>query len=652
MLNLKNTETVSSTTIKNRSKTLGRMLTRSLSIFMIVYLIVSVLIGAVYTKISSDSQTENVLTDAIFGCIEVSTASLYETLYANANAILYYPSVVGVKKSVNEYLSDQKNSLNLGGIYVISPDGKIRYSSKKEAIGRNVSDYSGTKYEGLKNMTDPEKVKKYYEECCTEEFMDDGNYYYAGDEIDEDSFVGKKGWMLAVEFEADVAGELICERGSVYCKSKSVGEDGRILLLSKEKNPDGTYKQYATRTDESYYDISNVGKDTKNISIDLEGYNGLSVFSYTDNDNIEYYAMYVSWNKLLCVALYPKTEANDSLIVTIIGLFSVLLVLTLALGILLNLMMKRGIVRPIRRMNNALETISKGNLETRVDVTDNQEFAMLSDDINIMVLTMKRYIREAEGRIDRELALARTIQHSAVPGIFPPYPDRDDFEIYASMDTAKEVGGDFYDFFFVDDDHFAIVIADVSDKGIPAAMFMMQSKTRIRARAMQGGIPAQILYDANNDLCDNNEAKLFVTVWMAIIELSTGKVTEVNAGHEHPALYRDGEYRLIRYPHSPPLAVMNGVPFANREYILRPGEKIFVYTDGVTDAVAPDGARFGEDGLVSTLNMAPNAGSEETVISVLSATKEHAGDVDQFDDITLCSFTYLGKEKREGRWRN
>ena len=211
------------------------------------------------------------------------------------------------------------------------------------------------------------------------------------------------------------------------------------------------------------------------------------------------------------------------------------------------------------------------------------------------------------------------------------------------METAKEVGGDFYDFYFIDDDHFAMVMADVSDKGIPAAMFMIRAKAAIKNRAKKGGTPAQILYDVNNSLCKHNDAKLFVTVWLAIVELSTGKVLEANAGHEHPALCRDGEYRLVKYPHSPPLSTLPGLPFNDREFTLQPGDKIFVYTDGVTDAENSSDERFGEAGLTNVLKTAEEYDSEATVNAVRDAIKTYASGKAQFDDITMLAFTYFGK---------
>ena len=230
-----------------------------------------------------------------------------------------------------------------------------------------------------------------------------------------------------------------------------------------------------------------------------------------------------------------------------------------------------------------------------------------------------------------------------LPGIFPPYAERDDFILYASMDPAKEVGGDFYDFFFVDDDHIALVVADVSGKGVPAALFMVIAKTLIKNRTMMGGGPAAVLMDVNDQLCEGNKAELFVTVWLAIIEISTGKGIAANAGHEHPVLRRkDGLFELIEYRHSPAVATMEGIPFREHEFEIHKGDTLIQYSDGVTEATNADNELFGNERLLKALNKDPDADPKILLKNIRSEIDDFVGTAPQFDDITMLGFKYLG----------
>ena len=214
-------------------------------------------------------------------------------------------------------------------------------------------------------------------------------------------------------------------------------------------------------------------------------------------------------------------------------------------------------------------------------------------------------------RIENELQLATNIQTSILPHTFPAFPMRTEFDIYASMDPAKEVGGDFYDFFLIDDNHIGLVMADVSGKGVPAALFMMTARVLIKAHLQNGESPAKALGNANDQLCEGNEAELFVTVWAAVIEISTGRGVAANAGHEHPALRRaGGEYELQIYRHSPAVATMEGIPFKEHSFELNPGDSLFVYTDGVPEATSAEDELFGTDRMIEALNRDPDAAPE------------------------------------------
>ncbi len=246
-------------------------------------------------------------------------------------------------------------------------------------------------------------------------------------------------------------------------------------------------------------------------------------------------------------------------------------------------------------------------------------------------------------RLDKELSMAADIQKNILPMNFPPFPDRKEFSLYASMTPAKEVGGDFYDFFLTDNDHLGLVIADVSDKGIPAALFMMASKTLIKNYLMSGDDPAEALKKANVQLQERNSSMMFVTVWLAVLEISTGKGIACNAGHEKPAIRRaGGPFELLEYKHDRFVGAFTNVEYHSREFELKAGDSLFVYTDGVLEAVNESKEEFGEERFLDALNRNAGAEPEELIRQVHKAVNGFAGDAPQFDDLTMLSVKYYG----------
>ncbi|MBQ2348339.1 MAG: PP2C family protein-serine/threonine phosphatase, partial [Clostridia bacterium] len=285
--------------------------------------------------------------------------------------------------------------------------------------------------------------------------------------------------------------------------------------------------------------------------------------------------------------------------------------------------------------------------KTRDEIqTLSESLLTLEQEINTYIENLTAVTAEKE-RIGAELNVATKIQADMLPRIFPSFSDRKDFDIFASMQPAKEVGGDFYDFFFVDEDHLAMVMADVSGKGVPAALFMVIAKTLIKNRAQMGDSPSQVLRNVNEQLCEGNEAELFVTVWLAIIDLKTGKGKSVNAGHEHPVICRKGgRYELVEYRHSPAVATIEGIRFKEREFELEPGDRLFVYTDGVPEATNADNVLYGSDRMLEALNQDLEAEPEQLLLNVKHSVDEFVGDAPQFDDLTMMGFTYFGREEQ------
>ena len=263
-----------------------------------------------------------------------------------------------------------------------------------------------------------------------------------------------------------------------------------------------------------------------------------------------------------------------------------------------------------------------------------------------LVRLQRNLVRENE-RISAELAMASRIQLAMLPSVFQPFPDHPEIDIFASMDPVREIGGDFYDFFLVDDDHLCLIMADVSGKGMPAALFMMASKIVLMDTAKMGKSPGQILEDANTAICSYNREGMFVTVWLGILELSTGLLTTANAGHEYPVVKEPGQpFQLLKAKHG---LVIGGMPEQQyRDYTvqLSPGVKLFVYTDGVTEATSDTNELFGTKRLVSALNRYPQASPEQLVHEVRKSVDEFVNGTKQFDDLTMMCLEYKGPAVR------
>ena len=327
-----------------------------------------------------------------------------------------------------------------------------------------------------------------------------------------------------------------------------------------------------------------------------------------------------------------------------------LLAAAVLIALAVSVALSRQIVRPIRKLTEEVGAMQGDDLDFHWTLDTGDETQTLAEAFASLTQRMKDYIRENEAitaekeRIGTELSVATRIQAAMLPSIFPPFPERSDFDIYASMDPAREVGGDFYDFFLIDEDHLCLVIADVSGKGVPAALFMMASKIILQSCAMLGNSPAEILRLTNEAICSNNEAEMFITAWVGILELSTGKLTAANAGHEYPVLKRaDGGFELLRDKHGLVLGGLAGQTYAQYELQLEKGAKLFLYTDGVPEANTASGEMFSLERLLGALNAAADGTPEQILRGVRGALDEFVKDAEQFDDITMLCAEYKGK---------
>ena len=360
---------------------------------------------------------------------------------------------------------------------------------------------------------------------------------------------------------------------------------------------------------------------------------------------------------LLCSEIsvdYVNSEIARNVIIQGLVIAVVLILFTVVLYLLL----RKGVLERIIHIEQEVRRYaSKKDPQIAKEITTQagrmDEIGVLATSFGDMVTELEDYmvnlqkVTAEKERIDADLSIATRIQADMLPRIFPAFPEKKEISIYASMTPAREVGGDFYDLFLVDDSHLALVVADVSGKGVPAALFMVIAKTLIKNRLQTGESPAEALGNVNNQLCEGNEMEYFVTVWLTVIDLETGDALEANAGHEYPAVRKgSGPYQLIKTRHSPAVATMEDLRFRQNQFHLDPGDRLFVYTDGVTEATDANNELFGEERLLESLNRNKDALPADLLPAVKKDIDVFVGDAPQFDDITMLSFIYYGRADR------
>ena len=363
---------------------------------------------------------------------------------------------------------------------------------------------------------------------------------------------------------------------------------------------------------------------------------------YDQTSRGEYIYVYTFKEGYCIIAAMPMEEVTIMRDASMMLSIFMQVLIFAVLFLILYFLIKKIIINNLHEVNAKLAQISGGNLNVTVDVRANVEFASLSDDINSTVATLKRYIAEAAARIDKELEYAKQIQLSALPTNFPT---SEEYNVYAQMIAAKEVGGDFYDFYKLNENTVAFLVADVSGKGIPAAMFMMTAKTIIKDLAESGMAVNDIFTKANAKLCENNESGMFVTAWMGILDIPSGKMQFANAGHNPPLLKRtDGTFEYLKTRAGFVLAGMEGVRYRVGEIIFSQGDRLFLYTDGVTEATNTQNELYGEDRLMEFMNQNGSLEATELLPSLKNNIDEFVGDAPQFDDITMLIFDYTYKK--------
>lgn len=522
---------------------------------------------------------------------------------------------LSVQNPDNDTLQMIRDKFGVAGINIVNKNGIITDSTLKEFIGYDMA--SGEQSAEFFVLLDGEEefVQKYQPLSIDESI----SRKYAGVRLPDGGFI-------QVGYDAEQFQKDIDEHVIGVTKNRHIGNNGFVAICDENLNI------VIDRSDYSGKNLNTIG-----VSIDTDITPENTVFE-AEIYGKPYFLAYTFAEGYYIIGAIPKSEAMFMRNVSIyVSIFMEILIFA-ALFTLIYFLIKKVIIDNLRKINGTLAEITDGNLNVTVDVRTNEEFASLSDDINQTVSTLKRYIAEAAARIDKELEFAKEIQYSALPSVFSPYPNRKDFEIYAQMIAAKEVGGDFYDFYMLGDSTLAFMIADVSGKGIPAAMFMMQAKTIIKDLAESGLELPEVFATANKKLCENNDAGMFVTAWMGILDLKTGRLKFVNAGHNPPLIRQaDGEFAYLKARSGMVLAGMDGIKYRQNELQLTPGDQIFLYTDGVTEATDKNNQLYGEERLLETVNRNIVMDTRKLCEAVKSDVDQFVGEAPQFDDITMLS---------------
>ena len=546
--------------------------------------------------------------------------------------------VNSAEQITTEFLSEILLKYNVSEINYINPNGIIEASTDPDFVGFNMKNGGMQTAEFMALLG---SITEYVQDFGPIAFDSQILRKYAGVSLDSGGFI-------QVGYDEECYYEAMSTAVKEVVKNRHVGEDGFLIVT------DSDWNIVSDRLDNSGQPVTIVTAMTQDFAQLQNGEmfeEGIYIKTTAEKDG-ETYSEY-GFQRCFCmfddaeghkiIAVYPYAEAMLSRNISLKAITAMQVLIFGALFVMIFILVRKLVVDNLHRVNNSLADITAGKLDTVVDVRSHEEFNTLSDDINSTVDTLKQYIKEAEERIDAELAFAKAIQHAALPNVFPPYPNHKEFDIFATMHTAKEVGGDFYDFYFVDEDHLAFVMADVSGKGIPAAMFMMTSKTILKSYAESGISVEQVFTRANEKLYEGNDANMFVTAWMGILDIKNGKVMFANAGHNPPLVkHADGTFEYLKSRAGFVLAGMEGIRYRKNELELAPGDTIYLYTDGVTEATNANIKLYGENRLHSILEQYKDAAPDVICEKVKADVDLFVGEAPQFDDITMLVLRYNG----------
>lgn len=396
---------------------------------------------------------------------------------------------------------------------------------------------------------------------------------------------------------------------------------------------------YILVSTDKYLDNKNlIGKSLKNIPWYRDDLKQRTYMEYKGKKYIPYVKNLE--NGMFLIVNIPKDELFYSAVISVTVLFIALMFINIVMAILLYIVLRKYIMRPIYKLTEIAHRIGKGETDIKIKVEKPEEFVQLASTFDKMITDIKQITKERV-RINSELSIAKSIQASSLPDVFPPFPDRKEFDIFASMQPAKEVGGDFYDFYFIDDDNFMFLIADVSGKGIPAALFMMTVKTLVNNMAQVGYSPKELIETINDKVCASNKQGFFVTMLIGIVNVNTGEISYINCGHNQPLIKSEnGEYKYLELDSNIVIGAFENSKFNIHEAKLKKGDTIFLYTDGITEALNSNNEIYGEQNLLESINKSDCDDIETIAEKVKGDVINYMGTAEQSDDITMLIFKY------------
>ena len=463
-------------------------------------------------------------------------------------------------------------------------------------------------------------------------------------------------WSLPY-YEKEGSNTLMVTAGSgIYSDGKIIGistvdwEISSIIKSVSEMKPtpssfalfgDKEHDSIIASTDPYIDNSSLLGKPLNTMPWYNENLKNITYFNYHGKKFIPY--VKTLDNGMILVICIPKQELFYYLVKNVVILFVVFMILGLIISTLLYYGLKKYIDTPIEKLTDIAHKIGEGNLNTEIKIEKPLEFAQLADTFNNMAKDIRSITKDRQ-RIESELSLAKEIQASSLPNVFPPFPDKNEFNIFAGMEPAKEVGGDFYDFYFIDAENFMFLIADVSGKGVPAALFMMTTKTLINYIAQSGLEPKEMIETINRKICENNKQGFFITLFLGIVNIRTGKITYINCGHNPPLIKQNNEeFKYLELDSNIVLGAFGSSEFNIVESQLNYGDTVILYTDGITEAINSSDEQYGEKRLLQTVNRVYQNDIRAVQNNIKSDVKEFAQGVDQSDDMTMLIFKYNGK---------
>ena len=541
--------------------------------------------------------------------------------------------------------------------YEAAPQGDLTALAEKYGVKEiNVVDDTGV----ILNSTDPAMIRSYdmNSHPQSKEFMDmlqqQDEFVQKYSPMGKDSSVWRKyaavkladGGFVQVGYDAEQFHQKLNTFVADVTQNRHVGSSGFVAVCDDQLRivVDREHSKYSHYSGLYIGYIGIIPPEEMRTGKDATTLYKADVTNEKTNLSEEYIYVFRFVEGYCIIAAMSEAEAMFMRDASLYNSIFMQVLIFAALFVFIYILIKRVILNNIKKINDSLGQITEGDLDVTVDVRSSEEFSSLSDDINSTVATLKRYIAETAARIDRELEYAKQIQLSELPTNFHT---GEDYNIYAQMIAAKEVGGDFYDFYKIDDKTVAFLAADVSGKGIPAALFMMTAKTIIKDLAESGMEVNDIFTKANERLCENNEADMFVTAWMGILDLETGNMKFANAGHNPPLLKRaDGSFEYLRSRAGFVLAGIEGFGYRVNELQLQPGDRLFLYTDGVTEATDAQSELYGEERLSAFLNRNGTMQATDLLPALKKDIDEFVGEAPQFDDITMLMFDY--KPQKEG----